>query len=124
MKRLRLVLLAGVFVVVPVIAAACGDDSTAKDTLPPIESTTTSTTIATTTTVYPEFYELQSGDTLGKVAARFGLTTAELQEFNGISDPNKVQAGQKIKLPPQHAATTTLLAPPTTVVGATTTVGG
>jgi len=111
--RIRLVLLAGVFVALPVINVACGDDSVARDTLPPIATTTTTTTILQTTTTYPDVYVLQPGDTLGKVAAMFGTTIAELQAINGITDPNKVQAGQTIKMPP----------PPTTIAGATTTAG-
>ncbi|MDO8392178.1 MAG: LysM domain-containing protein [Actinomycetota bacterium] len=121
MKRLRLVLLAGVFVVLPVVSGACGDDNTAHDTLPPIVTTTTTTTILQTTTTYPDFYVLQSGDTLGKVAQLFGTTSAELQAINGIKDPNKVQAGQTIKLPPAPSTTVAVV---TTTPGASTTTGG
>ena len=120
MTRPRLVLLAGVFIALPVISGACGDDSTARDTLPPIVSTTTTTTILQTTTTYPDFYVLQPGDTLGKVAQMFGTTITELQEINGITDPNKVQAGQKIKMPPPPSTTATTA--PT--VGSSTTTGG
>ena len=120
MTRVRLVLFAGVFIALPVIGGACGDDSAARDTLPPIATTTTTTTILQTTTTYPDVYVLQPGDTLGNVAARFGTTIAELQAINGISDPNKVQAGQKIIMPPPPSTT----APPTTLVVTSTTSGG
>ncbi|MEI7548302.1 MAG: LysM domain-containing protein [Actinomycetota bacterium] len=122
MKRLRLVLLAGVFVVLPVISGACGDATKAHDTLPPIATTTTTTTILQTTTTYPAFYILQVGDTLGKVAQMFGTTIEELQAVNGIADKNKVYSGQKIKLPPQKAATTTLA--PAAGARSSTTGGG
>ena len=123
MTRLRLVLFAAAFVALPVLNVACGDDSAARDTLPPIATTTTTTTILQTTTTYPDVYVLQPGDTLGNVAARFGTTIAELQAINGITDPNKVQAGQKIIMPPPPSTTT----PPegaTATTATTTTTGG
>ncbi|CAB4363151.1 unannotated protein [freshwater metagenome] len=109
-------LLAGVCIAVPVLAAACGDDATTQGTLPPIATTTTTTTILQTTTTYPDFYTLQSGDTLGKVAKRFGTTIDELMALNNITDKNKVQAGQDIKLPPQKITVPAATEPPTTSV--------
>lgn len=47
----------------------------------------------------PKEYTVQPGDSLSKIAARFGLSTRELAELNGIKDPNKVRAGQKLVLP-------------------------
>jgi len=43
-------------------------------------------------------YKIKSGDTLGKIAARNGMTVKELARLNGIADPNKIRAGQVIKL--------------------------
>jgi LysM repeat protein len=113
-KRARLVLMAGFFVVLPVASGACGDDSKARDTLPPIVSTTTTTTIFQTTTTYPEFYIIQSGDTLGSIALMFGTTEDVLATLNNLPNKNDIQAGQKIKLPPAPAPTTPTT--PTTVV--------
>ena len=44
-------------------------------------------------------YVIQKGDSLSKIAARHGVKTAELQELNNISDPNKIRIGQKLVLP-------------------------
>lgn len=41
-------------------------------------------------------YTIQPGDTLSVIAKRAGISTAELARMNGISDPNKIIAGQKI----------------------------
>lgn len=51
-----------------------------------------------------QFYEIQSGDTLGAIAKQFyGKSSAYMRIFeaNGdiISDPNKIYPGQKIRIP-------------------------
>jgi len=42
---------------------------------------------------------VQQGDTLFKIALRFGITVAALQSANNITDPNKVYPGQVLKIP-------------------------
>lgn len=44
-------------------------------------------------------YTVVSGDTLSKIASRFGTTYQTLASINGIPDPNKIKVGQIIKLP-------------------------
>jgi LysM repeat protein len=44
-------------------------------------------------------YVVQQGDTLFKVALRFGITLEALETANGITDPNKVYPGQVLKIP-------------------------
>ncbi|MBU1908597.1 MAG: LysM peptidoglycan-binding domain-containing protein, partial [Verrucomicrobia bacterium] len=44
-------------------------------------------------------YEVQNGESLSKIASRFGVSTRELVELNKIKDPNHIRAGQKIVLP-------------------------
>ena len=44
-------------------------------------------------------YRVISGDTLSSIAKKFGTTYQELARINGIADPNKIKAGQIIKLP-------------------------
>ena len=51
------------------------------------------TTYATITT-----YTVKSGDNLGSIAIKFGMTLAEIQSLNNISDPNKIQIGQVLKV--------------------------
>ena len=43
-------------------------------------------------------YVVGAGDTLSAISRRSGVSVAELARINGIADPNKIQAGQKIRL--------------------------
>jgi LysM repeat protein len=54
---------------------------------------------ATSTSGQEKTYVVQQGDTLSKIAVRFGVTVAALQSANNISDPNKVYPGQVLKIP-------------------------
>lgn len=53
-------------------------------------------------------YVIQKGDSLSKVAKRYGLSTRELAEINNISNPNKIVVGQKLVLPGGSRGSTTL----------------
>lgn len=44
-------------------------------------------------------YTVKSGDTLSAIASRFGTTYQKIAKLNGISNPNKIYAGQKIRIP-------------------------
>lgn len=44
-------------------------------------------------------YEVQPGDMLSKIAARFGVSVRDIVELNNIKDPNKIRVGQKLVLP-------------------------
>jgi lysozyme len=44
-------------------------------------------------------YVVQQGDTLFKIALRFGITLEALETANDITDPNKVYPGQVLKIP-------------------------
>lgn len=54
---------------------------------------TTGTSGATST------YVVQAGDTLGKIAIRYGTTVAELLRLNQLSNPNVIAIGQKLIVP-------------------------
>src|SRR5699024_10138642 len=43
-------------------------------------------------------YKVKKGDTLSAIASRAGTTVKALQDINGISNPNLINVGQKIKL--------------------------
>ncbi|SES49054.1 GH25 family lysozyme [Actinokineospora terrae] len=47
----------------------------------------------------PGTYVIAPGDTLSAIAVRFGTTVAALATLNGISDPNRIQAGAALRLP-------------------------
>ncbi len=44
-------------------------------------------------------YKIEKGDSLSKIASRYGVSAREIAELNGIKDPNKIRIGQKILLP-------------------------
>ncbi|MGH8047182.1 MAG: LysM peptidoglycan-binding domain-containing protein [Chthoniobacterales bacterium] len=49
-------------------------------------------------------YELQSGETLTKVAATYGVSVADLQSANNITDPKTIRAGTVLVIPGAAAA--------------------
>lgn len=46
-----------------------------------------------------DLYVIKQGETLFAVASANGVTATQLTEANGITDPNKIQAGQTIIIP-------------------------
>lgn len=66
--------------------------SAANKSLPVVQAATPVPASGTT-------YVVQQGDTLFKIAVRFNLTTKELAEANGITNPALIYAGQTLKIP-------------------------
>ena len=54
--------------------------------------------------VYPE-YEIQSGDTLGFIAAKFNTTVNEIVRVNQLINPDLLSPGQTIKIPSYEGVT-------------------
>jgi LysM repeat protein len=44
-------------------------------------------------------YVIQRGDTLAKIATRYGVTVKQLTDLNGIKNPNMIVPGQTLKIP-------------------------
>jgi LysM repeat protein len=74
------------------------------DAPPPTTIVTTETTSVTTTTIYvaPIRYVVQRGDTLYRIAETNRLDMKVLMEMNGITDPDRVEAGQELIFPPAN----------------------
>ncbi|MGD9796257.1 MAG: LysM peptidoglycan-binding domain-containing protein, partial [Acidimicrobiia bacterium] len=77
--------------------------------------TTSGTVVASGTT-----YTVKSGDSLNSIAKSFDVSKDDIIALNGITNPNNILVGQKLKIPVQRAATTTAAAA-TTKAGPTTT---
>jgi LysM repeat protein len=62
--------------------------------------TTPRATTATTETTTPaaEYYAVQSGDTLGSIAQKYGTTVDELMTLNPGIDPTALDIGQKLRV--------------------------
>lgn len=45
---------------------------------------------------------VQPGENLFRIALRYGFTTAELAQYNGIANPNQISVGQVIRIPPRN----------------------
>ncbi|MFE4107839.1 peptidoglycan DD-metalloendopeptidase family protein [Almyronema epifaneia] len=46
-------------------------------------------------------YEIRSGDTVASIARDYGISASELADFNGITDPNFIVAGNVLAVPQQ-----------------------
>lgn len=69
-----------------------GDEPSAS---PPPEASP----LATSTTAPAQTYTVKAGETLSEIAARFGVSSDELAEANGITNPALVRAGQVLVIP-------------------------
>ena len=69
----------------------------ARTTKRPRHATTTAKTTSTTsaTAVY---YTVQSGDTFGGIASRYGTSVQELEALNPGTSPTSLTIGQKIRV--------------------------
>ncbi len=79
-------------------------------------STPTSTpTLPPTSTATPEVttYIVRSGDTLGVIAAQFGVTVEAIMELNGLTD-HMIQVGQELRIPVEGVGPTPTVAPEAT----------
>jgi LysM repeat protein len=77
-----------------------GDDGGGGEQPTTRERSQTSTTERTETATerQPASYTVKTGDTLGGIAEKTGLTVERLQELNPELDPQALVAGQRIKL--------------------------
>lgn len=103
------------------LLASCGRNApeegatTLEASISPSSTAALVTTLPPTTvpppTTTPE-YIIQQGDSLSIIAERFGVSTQDLANFNGIEDADSIKVGQKLTIPPVTTPTT---AAPTTV---------
>ncbi len=49
-------------------------------------------------------YQVQRGDTLGRIATRFNTTIEAIAQLNGITNPNRIFVGQVLIIPPTGGA--------------------
>jgi LysM repeat protein len=101
------------------VVAGCGDDEGTAETLPPIRTTTSTSTTTTTVPTEAVEYEIQSGETLGIIAEKNGVSVEQIVAFNELEgNGDYIQAGQVIRIPPPSyvppSTTTTTVDPSAT----------
>jgi LysM repeat protein len=103
-------------VVVSLAAVACGGGGGGSPTATPkgapnstttqqVAGARTETPIATATpvpTVRPATYTVVEGDTLSAIAERFSTTIEALVAANALADPDTLDIGQQLKIPPAN----------------------
>ncbi|OQA47612.1 MAG: putative cell wall hydrolase LytN precursor [Chloroflexi bacterium ADurb.Bin325] len=52
-------------------------------------------------------YTVRAGDTLAAIARRYGTTVAVLTRLNGITNPNRIYIGQRLRIPAPGSGTAT-----------------
>jgi LysM repeat protein len=94
------------------VAACVPKTAAPTPTATVLQPTATFTAVLPTATATPVIYIIQPGDTLSGIAQRFGVSLEELQNANGIDDPNVIKVNQKLIIPgPTPVVTATV--PPT-----------
>ena len=115
-----------------VLIASCsesGGSGTASDATSPTSGSSpaaANTSAAVTTTTLPDTYVLAAGDSPSLLADRFGLTIAQLDQYNsGTPAYGGFLVGATIRLtPPPTTTAPPTTAPPTTALATTTTAAG
>lgn len=111
-----------------VLGACAGNAKVTEDATPPDSAGTTIAARPTTTAGVPlplevPMYTVVQGDTVGKIAAKLGVDAQSIIDANGLANANKIQIGQKLRIPAGGKAadgTVVGIAPPTTAVAART----
>ncbi len=49
--------------------------------------------------VGPSYHTVEAGESLSKIAAEYGITTAALADANGITNPDRIRVGQRLVIP-------------------------
>lgn len=90
----------------PDYAKKAGKAASSTATSKPASSTASKPTSSTA----EQTYTVKKGDTLSKIAAKYGTTYQKLASYNGIANPNKISTGQVIKIPGTGTKTYTVKA--------------
>ncbi|HEY2602504.1 MAG TPA: LysM domain-containing protein [Thermoleophilaceae bacterium] len=99
--RLFAVLALAAFVIAfLVVLGNSGVTHNSTTTAPPTTSapTTTNQTTSTSKFAHRRTYVVKSGDTLGAIAIKTGVSVSSLEDLNPGLDPQGLVAGQKLKL--------------------------
>lgn len=81
------------------------DDATTEPTEQTVEETaaTSTTETAAADTECPKEHVVQPGENLFRIGLQYGLSWVTLAQYNGITNPNNIAAGQTIQIPCEGA---------------------
>ncbi len=100
MRSIRILRHVGVLLIMLVALPATINGQSNDDTIQPTPESTESIPLPAPEVIsVEETYVVQSGDTLFRIAVRFGTTTAELATANGITNPRQIFPGQVLTIP-------------------------
>lgn len=88
-------------------AAQTPQDISAEDSITPTQPPVEAAIAVTETSPAPSniIHTVQPGETLFRIAQRYGLTTVDLTTANSISDPTRIFTGQQLLIPLQSNET-------------------
>ncbi|MGB0389069.1 MAG: peptidoglycan DD-metalloendopeptidase family protein [Ardenticatenaceae bacterium] len=89
----------------PSALPSASPSGTATSTSLPTATATRTGTPTSLPTFVPEWYNIQSGDTLLGIAINHDLSVEELLEFNNFTEETPIIVGQTVALPPQVSTT-------------------
>lgn len=97
--RLQWSLAAGMFVfsLAAVVSSFIGGDENSVTTT--TSTSSTSSTSTTSTTAPPSEYTVMPGESLFSIAQKFNLSMQEIIDINRLAEPDKLNAGDVLKLP-------------------------
>ncbi len=105
-----------------------GDSSAGSTSTAPKPTTTPAPKVSTTSVDASGIHTVKAGEYPATIARQYGMTASELLAINGITDPRKMQIGQKLKVSSTGSAanvaskTETVVAPKPAPVAVTPTV--
>ena len=68
--------------------------------LNPAGATTAGLPAQTVMAAEPRIHVVQKGETLYRIARRYGVPVEKLARYNGLDDPTHIEAGQRLRIPP------------------------
>jgi membrane-bound lytic murein transglycosylase D len=90
----------------PVVVASAAPEPVAEASAAPEPVVVASAAPEAAPEIAPAFYEVRRGDTLARIAARFGRSERELATLNGLRNRHRIAAGQRLRVAPDAAAET------------------
>ena len=108
MKKARII---GSVVIVGglMLSAGCGTTRVQEEPVGPVVMPPTTEVVASVeaktnevkaeVVVESKTYIVKAGDSLGSIAKKLKVSTKDIIKLNGITNPNKIRVGQKLKLP-------------------------